>query len=115
MLEAAEGGVLDRRGVGVGGVDLDDVARAVRLVVVLRRVEAGVPLVVVVSPAVGTDTIALVARVEVQRLLVLALFGRAEVAVEVLFAGQVSAPGRPARTAVVERPERVHAGGVVGG
>jgi hypothetical protein len=106
VLEAAESGVLDRGRGRVGGVDFHDVARAMRLVGVLADVPAAVPLVVVVAPAFGRRCRSARSRPDAGRHRVMGLRGRPEVAVEVFLAGQVGAPGRPARAAVVHRAER---------
>jgi hypothetical protein len=95
---AAERGALDRRARRVVGVDLDHPAEAVGLVGVAHGVEALVVLVPAVAPAVLADAPAALVRG--------GLVGAAEVAGEVLLAGEVGAPGRHARGAVVEGAER---------
>ncbi len=99
MLEPAERGVLHGRPGRIVGVDLDDPAEAVRLVRVLRGVEAGIVLVPAITEARLGDPVAPlrwrhgVAFVD-------------EVAVEVLLAGEVRAPRRDAVRAVVDGAER---------
>ncbi len=101
MLEAAERGALLRRRVWVHRVDFDDIAVAVRLVRMLGDIEALVRHGPAITPVLRADAVAGEAFGQGDRLLVLNLLGRREVAVEVLFAGQIGAPGRAAVAAVV--------------
>ena len=107
MLEAAERGALFRRRVRVERVDLDDIARAVRLVRVLRDVEALVRHGPGVAPVLQADAVAL-HRVRHGKVGV----GGGEIAVEVLLTGEIGAPGRPAVAAIVPGAERRGPGGV---
>ena len=99
VLEAAERGALHRGALGIRRVDLDDVAEAVGLVRLRRHVEAGIVLLVGVA-ALGADAVPLEALGQRR-----GGVGRPEVAVEVLLAGQIRAPERLARPAVVQRAE----------
>src|SRR5699024_5708206 len=85
VLEAAQRGVLARGGGGVEGVDLDDVAEAVRLVLV--ALVAGVEAVVLRLPAAGGGAVG-----ETVALIRLGGAGGAEVPVEVLLAGEQRPP-----------------------
>ena len=107
VLETTERGVLDRRRLGVEGVDLHHPAEAVRFVRFLGVVEALVELFPAIAGAAGADAIAphrLVAAIDTA--------GGAEVTVEVLFTGEIRAPGREAVGAVVQRAEHTRAAGV---
>src|SRR5690606_29712631 len=109
VLEATQGGALDRLAARTVGIDLDDPAEAVGLVRIGHDVEARVDRVPQVAEAVLDQAVAVLH------------VGRnvggvvpPEVAVEVLFAGQVGAPGCFAVGAVVERAEHFDAGRVGG-
>ena len=107
MLEAAERGALLRHGLRVERVDLDDIARPVRLVRVLRDVEALVDRRPGIAPVLQADAVAL-HRVRHG----IAGVRGGEIAVEIFLAGQIGAPGRPAVAAIVPGAERGRAGGV---
>ena len=107
MLEAAERGALLRHGVRVERVDLDDIAGAVRLVRMLRDVEALIGHGPGVAPVLQADAVALHG---IGHGIVGVRGG--EIAVEVLLAGEIGAPGRPAIAAIVPGAERLGAGGV---
>jgi hypothetical protein len=105
---------------GREGVDLDHPAEAVRLVGVDIGVEARVDQMPAIAEAGGRDAITRLAADDVG-LLVLevgadrgAAGGRAEVAVPVLLAGQVGAPGRAAIGAIVQGAQHLGATGVGG-
>ena len=107
VLEAAQEGVLHGRGGRVLGVDLDDPAEAVGLVLVagLGQVEAVVDLLPAAAGGGGGDAVAL-------------LLGRAaalEVLVEVLLAGEHGAPRGGAAGAVVQGAQHAGAGRVLDG
>ena len=101
MLEAAERGALLRHGVRVERVDLDDIAGPVRLVRVFRDVEALVGHGPGITPVLQADAVALHG---IGHGIVGVRGG--EVAVEVLLAGEIGAPGRPAVAAIVPGAER---------
>ena len=105
VLEAAEGGALDRHRRRAERVDLGDPSEAVGLVGHGVDLEAGVGGVPQVSEAAGADAVAGLQGVGGRRL--------AEVPVEVLLTGQVRAPRRVAHGAVVERAEDDRAGRVL--
>ena len=90
---------------GIGRVDFGDPAVAVRLVrlggQVVTRIELFIGIAPFAADAVARQTVGFVITA-----------GGTEVAVEVFFAGQVGAPKRLARTAVVHRALRAHALGV---
>ncbi|MBG9885258.1 hypothetical protein ABE10_01380, partial [Bacillus toyonensis] len=87
MLEAPERGVLARRRGGVGGVDLDDPAESVDLVLVARG--AGVEALVHLFPATrGRGVLQAIAAIRRRDAL------GAEVAVEVLLPAEDRPPGR---------------------
>ena len=102
MLDAAQGGALDRQAAWVVWVDFDDPAEQVGLVGVDRHVKARVGGVPAVAEAARGHAVAVVK---------LACFGagcgqcgaRAEVAIPVFFTGQEGAPGGDAVAAVVDR------------
>ena len=116
MPEAAERRVLDRRGGGIHGIDLDHPVEAIALVGFLVDVEALVELAPAV-PVAG-DAVALVAlllraaEALGEALAVGGLLVGPEVAVAVLLARQVGAPRRLAAGAIVERAERAAPGRV---
>src|SRR5690554_4776827 len=119
--ETAHGGALDRRAVRVEGVDFHHPAEAVGLVdlalVGLAVIRGGVEALVHRFPGVVGAALAVADAV--------ALVGRAggvvggvavdEVVVEVLFAGQVGAPGGDAHGAVVQGAQHPGAGRITGG
>ena len=109
VLEAAERGALDRDGSRIIGVVLDHPAEAVRLVRLLRHVEALDRLVPGVPPV--RNAVALVGLSERPRL----GSGAAEIAVEVLLGHQHGAPGCLAAGAVVDRAQHLGPGGVGAG
>ncbi len=94
MLETSECGVLDRRRFRIERVDLCHPAVAVRLVGLFGQVEALVEFFIGVA-AFAADTVAHFA------FRGLAFGCRAEIAVEVFFAGQIGAPERLAGAAIV--------------
>ena len=96
MLETAKGGALLRGGGGIAGIDFHHPAEAVRLLGMLREIEPLVKFVPTKARILGGQTVA--GGALVQRRLALAT----EVAVEVLLAGEVGAPGGLAIGAVVE-------------
>ncbi len=115
VLEAAQRGALDRLAARAERVDLDHPAEAIRLVRVGGDVEARVDGVPAVAEAVaqaaagiGADAITALQRREHAA----GRIGVAEVAVEILLAGEEGAPRRPAGAAVVEHAQHLAAGGV---
>ena len=96
MLETAKGGALLRGGGGIAGIDFHHPAEAVRLLGMLREIEALVEPVPAKARILGGQAVAGGALVQLQLALA------AEVAVEVLLAGEVGAPGGLAIGAVVE-------------
>ena len=104
----AQRGALDRRGLRVGGIDLDHPAEAVELV----RMPAGVEALLMLVPAVELAIALLHAPALLMRV---GLLGALEVVDEVLLAGQVGAPGGGAVAAVVERAQHGAAGRIGGG
>ena len=108
VLEAAQRRVLDRGRGRVVGVDLDDPAEAVGLVLValVVEVEAGVDEVPAARGGAGGDAHAL---------LLLDARGAHEVLVEVLLAREDGAPRGGAAGAVVQGAEHGHALGVLDG
>ena len=110
MLEAAQGGALDRGRLRIERVDLHHPAVAVEFVGVLGQVEARVVLVPVDVAAGHRGAVALLGGVE----LVLGV-AAAEAVGEVLFAGQVGAPRGLAVGAVLEGAEDFLALGVGAG
>ena len=109
VLEAAERGALLRRGRGIQGIDLHHVAGAVGLVGILRDVEALIRHCPAISAIFRLDAVALEACG--QRKVGIA---RREVAVEVLLASEIGAPGRAPVAAVVPGAVRDGAGGIGG-
>src|SRR4030095_9892840 len=102
VLEPPERGALDRRRVGIEGIDLRDPAEPVRLVAVQIGFEPGMGFVPAEAPIRRPDAVALfdrASRVRGER--------PEEESVEVLFARQVGAPGRESHGAVVERAQNV--------
>ena len=100
VLEAAHGGVLDRGGVRVGGVDLHHPAEAVELVGFLGEVEA---VVEALPLALGRALRGIKALdVFLGLALDLGLVGVGPVLLEVLFAGEEGAPRGDAAGAVVQ-------------
>ena len=112
VLEAAQGGVLDRGGLRVGRVDFDDPVEAVRLVRLLGDVET---VVVLLPAAVGQLVLDGVAGVLAHQVLVVDLVDAAEVLVDVLLAGEHGAPRGDAAGAVVEGADDLLAGRVLVG
>ncbi len=110
VLEAAESGALLGHGRGIQRIDLHHVARAVGLVGMLGNIEPLVRHRPAVAAVLRLDAVTLVACG--QREVGIA---RREVAVEILLAGQIGAPGRAPVAAVVPGAERGRAGGVGGG
>ncbi len=105
---AAERGALHRRGRGVHRVDLDHPAEAVRFMGVFRQVETLVETVPVHPLAAGQGGVATRGGIGGCDS---GLVGP-EIAVEVLFAGQVGAPGRDAHRAVGQGAEHLPARGI---
>ncbi len=118
MAEAAQRGALDGLSSGVVGVDLHHVAEAIGLLGLAGQIEAAVefpPAVQADLRLVEKDVVALL-RQPVALLLRggLEILGRrAEHALEVLFASQISVPGSLAAGAVVDRAQHFKAGGIV--
>ncbi|MND54676.1 hypothetical protein D3C80_457390 [compost metagenome] len=109
MLDAAKRGALDRGGLGVRRIDLDHITGAARFVGVLGDVETLVKLLIGIT-RLGHDAITLVIIRQLE-----GGVGGAEIAVEVLFAGEVGAPRCAAGAAIVEGPETVDTIRVGGG
>mmetsp|Transcript_304 Transcript_304/g.835 ORF Transcript_304/g.835 Transcript_304/m.835 type:complete len:579 (+) Transcript_304:301-2037(+) len=110
VFETAQSGVFDWRRSGICGINLDDVSDAVWLVRVLADVKAGVPLVIVIAPTIRANAVPLVTGsrhvIRGQRAC------GTKIAVKVLFAGQIRAPGRATRAAIVHRTKRLRTGRV---
>ena len=96
MLEAAKGGALFRGGGGIARIDFHHPAEAVRLLRVFGEIEALVEPVPAKTRILGGQAVAGGALVQLR------LARTAEVAVEVLLAGEVGAPRGLAVGAVVE-------------
>src|SRR5699024_10012641 len=106
VLETAQRGVLARGGAGIEGIDLDDVAEAVRLV--LAALVPGVETIVLRLPAAGGGSVG-----EAVALVRLGGAGGAEVPVEVLLAGEQRPPRGEAAGAVAEGAKHDGAGRVL--
>ena len=108
MAEAAERGVLHRNGGRIEWIDLHDPAEAVRLVRLLVDIEAVVefaPGLPEARNAVTGVALGLVAAEALGAGASRHAMVRPEIAVEVLFRGEVGAPRRLAAGAIVERAE----------
>ena len=109
VLEAAEGGALSGRRDRVERVDLDDVAGAVRLIGMPGDIEALVRRRPGVAPVLAADAVSLELGSDFDPGV-----ARGEVAVKILLAREIGAPGGAAAAAVVPGTEAPDADGVGG-
>ena len=109
MFEPAQSRVFDRDRCGIGRVNFDDIAKAVRLVRGLGDVKPGVEFLIGVA-SFGGNAVAVEPSGQGG-----VGGGRAEIAVKVFLAGQIGAPRGAPRAAIVQRAQYGSAGRVGGG
>ena len=110
MLHATKCGALDRLGLRIFWINLDDPAEAVDLVLIprLRAIKTSIELVPFVAETIRCDAVT-----SFFSTCLPGWVGRTEVSVEVLFACEVGAPGGVTVGAVVQRTLRLVAGRIL--
>jgi hypothetical protein len=112
VAQAAERGVLDRLGVPIEWIDLDDPAepvRLVRLLVDIETVDELAPGLPQPGHAVARIALGVIAAQAFRRLAALGAEIAPQIAVEILLGRQIRPPGRHPAGAIVERAENARA------